>query len=109
MTDHSPPPSFLMDTDGVLVHEEQAIPDADRSIEAPQAAGLPFLMLTNNSITPSVTWPLGWPGRESSCPQRIWTSALATASSSTGNVPVGPHKRSARRGSLPHCTGWTTP
>jgi hypothetical protein len=53
-----------------------------------------------------VTWPLGWPGRESSCPERIWTSALATAQFSTRSVPVGPHTRSARRGSLPHCTGW---
>jgi NagD protein len=50
MTDRGPLPSFLMDMDGVLVHEEQAIPDADRLIEAPQAAGLPFLVLTNNSI-----------------------------------------------------------
>jgi NagD protein len=50
MTDRGPLPSFLMDMDGVLVHEEQAIPGADRFIKALQAAGLPFLVLTNNSI-----------------------------------------------------------
>ena len=49
-TDHGPMPSFLMDMDGVLVHEEQAIPGAERFIKALEAAGLPFLVLTNNSI-----------------------------------------------------------
>ncbi|HEU4898015.1 MAG TPA: TIGR01457 family HAD-type hydrolase, partial [Actinomycetota bacterium] len=49
-TEHDPLPSFLMDMDGVLVHEEQAIPGADRFIKALQAAELPFLVLTNNSI-----------------------------------------------------------
>ena len=29
-SDRGPLPSFLMDMDGVLVHEEQAIPGADR-------------------------------------------------------------------------------
>ena len=49
-TDNGPLPSFLMDMDGVLVHEEEAIPGADRFIKALEAAELPFLVLTNNSI-----------------------------------------------------------
>ncbi|HXQ57080.1 MAG TPA: HAD family hydrolase, partial [Actinomycetes bacterium] len=42
-TDNVPLPSFLMDMDGVLVHEEEAIPGADRFIKALEAAELPFL------------------------------------------------------------------
>jgi NagD protein len=99
-----------MDMDGVLVHEEQAIPGADRFIKALQAAGLPFLVLTNNSIYTQrdLAARLARSGIELA-PERIWTSALATAQFSTRSVPVGPHTRSARRGSLPHCTGGTTP
>ena len=39
-----------MDMDGVLVHEEQAIPGADRFIARLRESGTPFLVLTNNSI-----------------------------------------------------------
>jgi len=42
--------SWLMDMDGVLVHEEQAIPGADRFVAALRERGAPFLVLTNNSI-----------------------------------------------------------
>jgi NagD protein len=42
--------SWLMDMDGVLVHEEEAIPGADRFIGALRAREIPFLVLTNNSI-----------------------------------------------------------
>ncbi|HJW63146.1 MAG TPA: TIGR01457 family HAD-type hydrolase, partial [Actinomycetes bacterium] len=79
-TEHGPLPSFLMDMDGVLVHEEQAIPGADRFIKALQAAGLPFLVLTNNSIyTPrDLAARLARTGIALP-PERIWTSALATA------------------------------
>jgi NagD protein len=75
-----PLPSFLMDMDGVLVHEEQAIPGASRFIKALQAAGLPFLVLTNNSLyTPrDLAARLGRSGIELP-PDYIWTSALATA------------------------------
>jgi NagD protein len=75
-----PLPSFLMDMDGVLVHEEHAIPGAGQWIEALTGAGLPFLVLTNNSIyTPrDLSARLGRSGIELP-PDRIWTSALATA------------------------------
>src|SRR5919106_2582800 len=78
--DRGPLPSFLMDMDGVLVHEEEAIPGADRFIKALQAADLPFLVLTNNSIyTPrDLSARLARTGIALP-PDRIWTSALATA------------------------------
>ena len=78
--DRGPLPSFLMDMDGVLVHEERLIPGADRFIKALQAAELPFLVLTNNSIyTPrDLSARLARTGIALP-PDRIWTSALATA------------------------------
>jgi ribonucleotide monophosphatase NagD (HAD superfamily) len=64
----------------VLVREEHAIPGADRFIKALQAAELPFLVLTNNSIyTPrDLSARLAGSGIELP-PDRIWTSALAAA------------------------------
>src|SRR5919199_6221796 len=72
--------SWLMDMDGVLVHEEQAIPGADAFIGRLLELGRPFLVLTNNSIyTPrDLSARLSATGLEVP-PDRIWTSALATA------------------------------
>src|SRR4029077_2712705 len=42
--------SWLMDMDGVLVHEEQAVPGADRFLANLTKRDAPFLVLTNNSI-----------------------------------------------------------
>jgi NagD protein len=72
--------SWLIDMDGVLVHEDVAIPGADRFIGRLGELGVPFLVLTNNSIyTPrDLAARLGAGGlhvREDA----IWTSALATA------------------------------
>jgi NagD protein len=69
-----------MDMDGVLVHEERAIPGADRFLSRLRELEAPFLVLTNNSIytrrdlsarlrTSGLTVP----------EDAIWTSALATA------------------------------
>jgi NagD protein len=72
--------SWLMDMDGVLVREEQAIPGADRFLARLKELGLPFLVLTNNSIyTPrDLVARLAAGGLE--VPEEsIWTSALATA------------------------------
>jgi NagD protein len=69
-----------MDMDGVLVHEEQAIPGAERFLATLRERGLPFLVLTNNSIyTPrDLSARLRASGLE--VPEdSIWTSALATA------------------------------
>jgi NagD protein len=69
-----------MDMDGVLVREEHAIPGADAFIAQLRARGLPFLVLTNNSIyTPR---DLSARLRNSGIDigeDNIWTSALATA------------------------------
>jgi NagD protein len=72
--------SWLMDMDGVLVHEEDAIPGADRFLAGLRERAIPFLVLTNNSIyTPrDLSARLRASGLD--VPEEsIWTSALATA------------------------------
>ena len=72
--------NYLMDMDGVLVHEERLIPGADLFVKRLQQAGHRFLLLTNNSIyTPrDLAARLALTGLE--VPEEsIWTSALATA------------------------------
>jgi NagD protein len=72
--------SWLMDMDGVLVREDQAVPGADRFIARLRERGTPFLVLTNNSIYTrrDLSARLALSGLE--VPQdAIWTSALATA------------------------------
>jgi NagD protein len=72
--------SWLMDMDGVLVTEEQAIPGAPEFIARLTELGIPFLVLTNNSMyTPrDLRARLSRSGLD--LPEEaIWTSALATA------------------------------
>jgi NagD protein len=72
--------TYLMDMDGVLVHEDQPIRGADRFVERLEATGHRYLVLTNNSIyTPrDLAARLSLTGLE--VPEAaIWTSALATA------------------------------
>jgi NagD protein len=69
-----------MDMDGVLVHEDDALPGADRFQAKLEELGRPFLLLTNNSIyTPrDLSARLRLSGLV--VPEAaIWTSALATA------------------------------
>jgi NagD protein len=72
--------SWLMDMDGVLVHEEQAVPGADQWIERLREREIPFLVLTNNSIYTrrDLAARLRMSGLDVP-EQSIWTSALATA------------------------------
>ncbi|MBV8562948.1 MAG: HAD family hydrolase [Actinobacteria bacterium] len=66
--------------DGVLVREEHPIPGADRFIARLRERGLPFLVLTNNSIYTrrDLSARLAASGLE--VPEdSIWTAALATA------------------------------
>ncbi|MDX6503094.1 MAG: 5-nucleotidase [Gaiellaceae bacterium] len=82
--------SWLMDMDGVLVHEEQAIPGADRFLNRLRERGLPFLVLTNNSIYTrrDLSARLRLSGLE--VPEEaIWTSANATAAFLEGQRPGG--------------------
>src|SRR3954462_6325893 len=82
--------SWLMDMDGVLVHEEQAVPGADRFLASLRERGAPFLVLTNNSIYTrrDLAARLRTSGLE--VPEEsIWTSALATASFLQDQRPGG--------------------
>jgi NagD protein len=72
--------SWLMDMDGVLVHEEQAIPGADAFLTRLTERGLPFLVLTNNSIYTPRDLAARLLASGLVVPEEsIWTSALATA------------------------------
>ena len=69
-----------MDMDGVLVHEEQAIPGADRFLTRLRERELPFLVLTNNSIYTRRDLSARLRASGVDVPEEaIFTSALATA------------------------------
>jgi len=72
--------SWLMDMDGVLVHENNAIPGADRFLARLRELGIPFLVLTNNSIYTRRDLSARLRAGGLDVPEEaIWTSALATA------------------------------
>jgi NagD protein len=82
--------SWLMDMDGVLVHEETAIPGADRFLTRLRELEIPFLVLTNNSIYTrrDLSARLAVSGLD--VPEEaIWTSALATANFLESQRPGG--------------------
>jgi NagD protein len=81
---------WLTDMDGVLVHENTALPGASQLIQQWRDAGTPFLVLTNNSMfTPrDLAARLRASGLE--VPEEaIWTSALATADFLRSQAPGG--------------------
>jgi NagD protein len=72
--------SWLMDMDGVLVHEEEMVPGADGFVRLLRERGLPFLVLTNNSLYTRRDLSARLRRTGLDVPQNaIWTSALATA------------------------------
>src|SRR5437764_9406245 len=72
--------SWLMDMDGVLVHEEELIAGADRFIGRLRELGLPFLVLTNNSIYTRRDLAARLRASGLDVPEEsLWTSANATA------------------------------
>ncbi|HEX8104683.1 MAG TPA: HAD-IIA family hydrolase [Solirubrobacteraceae bacterium] len=72
--------SWLMDMDGVLVHEERALPGAPEFVARLSELGLPFLLLTNNSIYTRRDLAARLRASGLEVPEEsIWTSALATA------------------------------
>jgi NagD protein len=90
MTEHKPVESWLTDMDGVLVHEQRAIPGASEFIAALQKSGKKFLVLTNNSIyTPRDLRARLLAGGIDVPEQSIWTSALATAQFLESQRPGG--------------------
>src|SRR5215212_3570998 len=82
--------SWLMDMDGVLVREEHAIPGADRFLARLRERGLPFLVLTNNSIYTRRDLAARLRASGLDVPEdSIWTSALATATFLESQRPGG--------------------
>ena len=73
--------SYLTDMDGVLHREGSVIPGAEEFISALREEEIPFMVLTNNSMqTPrDLSAKLVRMGLNID-PERIWTSATATAS-----------------------------
>jgi NagD protein len=85
-----PAESWLTDMDGVLVHEDHAIPGAAEFLAKLIERDRRFLVLTNNSIfTPrDLSARLARSGLD--VPERaIWTSALATAAFLSDQQPGG--------------------
>jgi NagD protein len=79
-----------MDMDGVLVHEDVAVPGADRFLSRLRELELPYLILTNNSIYTrrDLSARLRLTGLD--VPEdALWTSALATARFLEGQRPGG--------------------
>jgi NagD protein len=82
--------SWLMDMDGVLVREEHPVPGADRFIARLRERGLPFLVLTNNSIYTRRDLAARLRVSGLDVPEgSIWTSALATARFLENQRPQG--------------------
>ncbi|MCE5292306.1 MAG: HAD-IIA family hydrolase [Nocardiaceae bacterium] len=82
--------SYLMDMDGVLIHEEHLVPGADEFIGELRHNKTPFMVLTNNSIrTPrDLQARLTRTGLDIPV-SSIWTSALATAHFLNSQRPEG--------------------
>src|SRR5438270_5713490 len=89
-TERGPIQCWLTDMDGVLVHEEKALPGAAEFLERLVARDRRFLVLTNNSIfTPrDLAARLTRAGLH--VPEEsIWTAALATAAFLSTQQPGG--------------------
>src|SRR5215212_10073296 len=82
--------SWLMDMDGVLVHEEHALPGAAEFIGGLRERDLPLLVLTNNSIYTRRDLAARLRASGLDVPEEaIWTSALATAGFLEAQRPGG--------------------
>lgn len=82
--------SYLSDMDGVLLKEGDMIPGADTFVQALYDNGIEFMVLTNNSMsTPrDLSARLLRTGLDIP-PERIWTSATATATFLSTQVKAG--------------------
>ena len=85
-----PVETWLIDMDGVLVHEDVPIPGASEFIEALKSSGTTFMVLTNNSIfTPRDLRARLLSSGIDVPAESIWTSALATAQFVDDQRPQG--------------------
>jgi NagD protein len=90
MSEPKPVDTWLTDMDGVLVHEDDAIPGGPEFIEALQTSGRRFLVLTNNSIFTPRDLRARLRASGIDIPEAaIWTSALATAQFLDNQRPFG--------------------
>jgi NagD protein len=81
---------WLTDMDGVLVHENKALPGAKELIQQWRDTGTPFLVLTNNSIFTARDLSARLRASGLNVPEdAIWTSALATAAFCKSQMPGG--------------------
>jgi NagD protein len=81
---------WLTDMDGVLVHENQALPGAAALLEQWANDKSPFLVLTNNSIFTPRDLSARLRASGLTVPEEsIWTSALATADFCASQMPGG--------------------
>lgn len=88
-----------MDMDGVLVREQTVVPGADRFLERLRELELAFLVLTNNSMYTQRDLSARLLAIGLDVPEaRIWTSAMATRTSSRPSGRQGLRSSSARRG-----------
>jgi NagD protein len=102
--------SWLMDMDGVLVHEEHPIPGAAEFLGRLREAALPFLVLTNNSIYTRRDLSARLAASALDVPEEsIWTSALATADFLQDQRPNGTAFAIGEAGLLTalHAVGYT--
>src|SRR5690625_1043197 len=82
--------SWLSDMDGVLVHDDQALPGAVEFVSRLREKERPSLLLTNNSLfTPAQLRERLLPSGLDVPVESIWTSALATAHFLSGRAPGG--------------------
>jgi NagD protein len=82
--------SWLMDMDGVLVREQNAVPGAQEFLARLRELGMPFLVLTNNSIYTQRDLAARLRRSGLDVPEgSIWTSALATAQFLADQRPGG--------------------
>ena len=80
MTHREKTRAWLMDMDGVLVREEHVIPGAAEFVARLQERGMPFMLLTNNSMYTRRDLAARLAANGLAVPEEsIWTSALATA------------------------------
>ncbi len=90
MTARRPVECWLTDMDGVLVHEERAIPGASDFIAALVEHGCRFQILTNNSIYTARDLRARLSASGIDVPeQAIWTSAMSTATFLAEQRPGG--------------------
>ncbi|WP_096419862.1 HAD-IIA family hydrolase [Microcella alkaliphila] len=90
MSDRRDVECWLTDMDGVLVHENHALPGAAELIQQWRDTGTPFLVLTNNSIFTPRDLAARLRASGIDVPEEaLWTSALATADFCASQMPGG--------------------